>query len=191
MRRRGYLVSCSLVGVTLAGCTGGDTSEPTETEAAADQTAYEDAFRDALSREGIAIRDLTYEDGSVRLEYEPAEPTEAGVEQSIEVAARAYFDRVYGGWNAARLDASAYVDGSLVATWRMETAWIDAYLAGEITRDELGQRVEDSVERFDDESGDAGATEGPGGGSDAGADTDTDTDTGTDRHDRVEGHHDS
>lgn len=59
-----------------------------------------------------------------------------------------------GGWTARLLDASVYIDGSLVATWRMETAWIDAYLDGEITRDELGERVAASVERYDDGAGD-------------------------------------
>lgn len=155
MRRRRYLLACASLGLPLAGCTGDD-GEATETEAAAAQNAYEEAFRDALEGEGIEILDLSYDDGVVRLEYVPAEPTEASVEESIEVGARAYFDRVYGGWNADRLDASAYLEGSLVATWHMETGWIDAYLAGEISREELGQRVEDSVERHDDESGGGG-----------------------------------
>lgn len=149
MRRRRYLAAWTVIGGALAGCTGDD-SGTTETEAAAAQTAYEDAFREALAREDVEVRELAYDDGRVRLGYRPAEPSEAGVEESIEVAARAYFDRVYGGWNAARLDASVYVDGLLVATWHMETAWIDAYLDGEITREELGERVEDSVERYDD-----------------------------------------
>lgn len=160
MRRRRYLAAFAVIGVALAGCTDGD-PETTETEAAAAQTAYEDAFREALAREDVEVRELAYDDGRVRVEYRPAEPSEASVEESIQVAARAYFDRVYGGWNAARLDASVYVDGSLVATWHMETAWIDAYLDGEITRDELGQRVEDSVERYDDgEAGDDGDDNG-------------------------------
>lgn len=159
MRRRRYLLACSSLGTALAGCTGGSSGDATETEAAAAQTTYEDAFREALGREGIEIRDLTYDDGAVVVAYVPAEPTEEGVEESIQVAARAYFDRVYGGWNADRLDASAYVDDSLVATWHMETAWIDAYLAGEITREELGQRVEDSVERHDDGPGDTETTD--------------------------------
>lgn len=197
MRRRPYLAACAVLVAPAAGCTGDDSTEATETEAAAEQTAYEDAFRDALAREGIEILELAYDDGRVILDYEPAEPTEAGVEESVEVAARAYFDRVYGGWSAQLLDASAYVDGSLVATWRMETAWIDAYLAGDITRDELGRRVEDSVERHDGasdgESGRSGADgdEGTDDGDetktdrDGAGETDEDGDTATDRDDEA------
>lgn len=194
MRRRRYLVGCALVaGAPLAGCTG-DTSEPTETEAAAEQTAYEDAFREELAREDVEIVALGYDDGRVTLEYEPPEPTEESVEASIEVGARAFFDRVYGGWTADRLDASVFVDGSLVATWHMDTEWIDAYLAGEITRDELGERVEGSVERYDEaasgdgdgdggdggDDGDGGDGEGDEGGE---GDDDTDTDGDPDEDD--------
>lgn len=160
MHRRRYLVACALLGVGIAGCTGDDPAGPTETEAASAQTTYEEAFRDALEREGIEVLELAYDDGRVIVEYEPAARSEAGVQESIEVAARAYFDRVYGGWNAALLDVSVSIDGSLVATWHMDSEWIDAYLDGEITREELGQRVEESVERHDDGTGEGESTDG-------------------------------
>lgn len=154
----------------LAGC-GEGADEQTPTPAAAEQTTYEDALRDALTREGIEIRGITYDDGRVLLEYEPPEPTEESVEQSIAVTARAYYDRVHGGWSAERLDASVFVDGELVATWHMDSEWIHAYLEGSITRDELGRRVEESVERHDGEKSDDGV------GSDDGDGTAVNTET--------------
>ena len=71
------------------------------------------------------------------------------VEASVDDAARAFFDRVYGGWDVIGLDATVRIDGEVVATWRMEQSWIDAYLDGEMTREELAGKVEDSVERRD------------------------------------------
>lgn len=164
MRRRRFVAAAVAAIAPLAGCAGDGASgaTATETEAASSQTASEEAFLEALDREDVEVLDLRYDDGRVALEYEPAEPTERSVEESVEAIARAYFDRVYGGWTAERLDASAFVDGELVATWRMDSRWIDAYLDGEITREELGERVEDSVERHDEVGGGADAVDESG-----------------------------
>lgn len=143
MRRRRYLVGLSTAtGLALAGCTNDDDSDPNE--------AYRNAFRSVLTDDGHTIREFEVDGGVVDLEYVPAEPTEEGVEASIQTIARAYYDRVYGGWDVDRLDAAVYVDGSLVATWRMESAWVQQHRDGDISRDELGEKVEASVEEYED-----------------------------------------
>jgi len=144
MHRRRYLVGAvSAAGLPLVGCTG-DGDAGTETED--DSDVYREAFRNALEDDGHAVGELSV-DGRVRLSYSPAEPSEDGVRQSVNDAARAFFDRVYGGWDVDGLDARVLVDGELVATWRMERTWIESYLDGELSREELGRKVEDSVER--------------------------------------------
>jgi len=144
VQRRSYLLAVT-AGLPLAGCTG-DGGEETPTERG--DGVYADAFRDALAEKGHTVRDLSV-DERVDLAYVPREPTEKGVRESVDDAARAFFDRVYGGWDVAGLDATVRIDGEVVATWRMERSWIDAYLDGEMTREELAGKVEDSVERRD------------------------------------------
>lgn len=102
MRRRQLVAAAVAAIAPFAGCAGDDANgaTATETEAAASQTASEEAFLESMDREGIVVLDLRYDDGRVILEYEPAGPTERGVEESVEAIARAYFDRVYGGWTA-------------------------------------------------------------------------------------------
>ena len=137
LRRRVLVVAAAAV----AGCSGSADDTPTD-----GGDAYRTAFRAAVERAGHAVRSLSVDD-RVRLVYSPAEPTEAGVRASVEDVSRAFFDRVYGGWEPAGLDARVRIDGDLVAVWRMERAWIESYLDGDIDREELAARVENSVER--------------------------------------------
>lgn len=145
MRRRRYLAGVVLaVGSTVvAGCSEPDDGATTVTER---NDVYREAFRDAVEREGHEVEELAV-GTRVSLAYRPAEASEDGVRESVSDVARGFFDRVNGGWDVEGLDARVSVDGALVATWRMERAWIEAYVAGDITRDELGRRVEGSVQR--------------------------------------------
>ncbi|MUV87226.1 hypothetical protein GJ631_11785 [Natronomonas sp. CBA1123] len=151
MRRRQYLAGLSLASsALLAGCSGSDDTTATPDSESSD--IRREAFREALTENGITVRELAVDDEShVNLEYEPAEPTEESVRNSIDAAARAFFDRVYGesGWAVERLDARVVIDGTLVATWQMESEWIEQYLEGRISREEMAARVENSVERHD------------------------------------------
>ena len=130
----------ALATVALAGCAGDDAGTPTDTEGS---DAYRTAFVDAVGQDGHAVRELSVDD-RVALAYAPEEPSEAGVAESVDDVARAFFDRVYGGWPVTGLDARVVVEGSLVATWRIERAWIESYLDGDIGREELAARVEAS-----------------------------------------------
>lgn len=143
MRRRRYLAGVSTVfSLAVLGCTSDEAeSDPSE--------AYRNAFRTTLTDEGIAIRRFEVNDGVVALEYVPADATEASVEASVETIARAYYDRIYGGWEVDRLDAAAFIDGSRVATWHMESRWVQQHRDGDISRDELGAKIEATVERHD------------------------------------------
>ncbi|WP_254840217.1 hypothetical protein [Natronomonas marina] len=144
MRRRRYLAGLALAAVpATAGCSSDGGDPATETE---DNEVYSNALRDAVESDGHAVRKLSVGERAT-LAYSPAEASEAGVRASVSDVARAFFDRVYGGWAVAGLDARVRVDGTLVATWRMERAWIESYLDGDISRDELGTKVENSVER--------------------------------------------
>ena len=143
MQRRSYLLAAA-AGLSLAGCSGDDGAE-TATERGDGVKA--NALRDAVESEGHAVRELSVGE-RVALAYTPREPTEEGVRESIDDVARAFFDRAYDGqWGVSGLDAAVRIDGEVVATWRMEQSWIDAYLDGEMSREELAARVEDSVER--------------------------------------------
>jgi hypothetical protein len=151
MRRRRYLVCCGLTaGIAIAGCTGNGDSE--EEDDRGNDEIRREAFRNALTGNGITIHELSIDENShVILEYSPAEPTEESVEDSIDATARAFFDRVYGeeGWAVEQLDARVVVDGTLVATWSMKAEWIEQYLEGRLSREEMAARVEETVERHD------------------------------------------
>lgn len=145
MHRRRYLAGLSTaVGLSLVGCTSNEPENGDPNE------AYRNAFRTTLTDAGITIRTFEVNDGVVDLEYVPAEATEASVEASVQTAARAYYDRIYGGWDVDRLEAAAFIDGSLVATWRMESKWVRQHRDGDITRDELGEKIQGTVERHDE-----------------------------------------
>lgn len=164
MWRRRYLSLCAVTASgAIAGCSSGADSNATPRDA-----VYENALRDRLTDSGITVRRLSNTNGTVNLEYVPAEPTEASVETSIDTTATEFFNRVDGGWGVDVLEARIYIDGSLVATWQMERTWIEAYLDGDISRDELGEKVRASVERHD------GGTD-----EDADADDHNETSTGT------------
>jgi hypothetical protein len=146
VRRRRYLAGIAVAtAAPVAGCSGDGDGAATVTNRG---DVYRGAFIDAVESDGHDVTTLTV-DTRVDLEYTPAEASEPGVRQSINDVARAFFDRVYGGWDVEGLDAGVQVNGSLVATWNMERAWIEAYVDGDISREELGRRVEDSVERRD------------------------------------------
>ena len=146
MQRRSYLLAVA-AGLSLAGCSGDDGAE-TATERGDGVKA--NAFRKAIEEEeGHTVRELSIGE-RVALTYTPREPTEEGVRESIDDVARVFFDRAYDGqWGVSGLDATVRIDGEVVATWRMEQSWVDAYLDGEMSREELAARVEDSVERRD------------------------------------------
>lgn len=150
MLRRRYLTSLALAlgGPALAGCAGSDDDAGVERHS----EGYVAAFRDALEDEGHEVHELVIEAGVVQVEYAPAELTEEAIEESIRTGAYAYWERVHGGWKVDRLEARVVVGGDLVATWRVETEWVERHLAGDISRQELAAKVEASVERHDDES---------------------------------------
>ena len=146
MRRRRYLAGFAVAtAAPVAGCSGEGDGPATVTDKS---DVYRDAFVDAIERNGHVVATLAV-DTRVDLEYTPAETSEEGVKESINHVARAFFDRVTGGWAVEGLDAGVLIEGSVVATWTMERAWIEAFVDGDISREELGRRVEDSVERRD------------------------------------------
>ena len=146
MRRRRYLAWIAIAtAAPAAGCSGEGDGPATVTNQG---DVYRDAFVDAIERDGHDVTTLAV-DTRVDLEYTPAETSEEGVGESINHVARAFFDRVNGGWAVEGLDAGVLIEGSVVATWNMERAWIEAFVDGDISREELGRRVEDSVERRD------------------------------------------
>ena len=146
VRRRRYLAGIAVAtAAPVAGCSGEDDGATTVTNQG---DIYRDAFVDAIEREDHVVATLAV-DTRVDLEYTPAEASEEGVGESINDVARAFFDRVNGGWDVEGLDAGVLIEGSVAATWNMERAWIEAYVEGDISREELGRRVEDSVERRD------------------------------------------
>jgi hypothetical protein len=146
VRRRRYLARIAVAtAAPVAGCSGDGDGPATVTNR---DDVYRDAFVDAIERDGHVVATLAV-DTRVDLEYTPAEASEPGIRRSINDVAKAFFDRVNGGWAVEGLDAGVLVEASVVATWNMERAWIEAYLDGDISREELGRRVEDSVERRD------------------------------------------
>lgn len=141
MRRRQYV---ALAVAALAGCTTTDDDDDDRSH------VYEHAMQSALEDDGATVHELSVEENVAEIEYTPAEPTEESIQASIETGARAVYDRVYGGWDVDRLDARVVVDGELVVTWHVEREWVEQHRAGEISRDEFGRLVEDSVEEHVD-----------------------------------------
>jgi hypothetical protein len=161
MDRRRYLSVCAAGSTALvAGCAG--SGDDGESEQQDNQEVYADAFRDALTRDDIEIREFRVEDRVVVLEYSPGElPADADeatvekrVQESIDTAASAYFGRIHGPgdsrWAVDRLEADVVVGGSVVASWRLETEWVLTCVERSDVRECLGSKIEASVERYDD-----------------------------------------
>lgn len=156
MDRRRYLALLA-AGSPLAGCTGDQ--GPDVGSDADDSEVRRDALREALVREDIEVHELRVDGERVDLVYSPPAPEDADeaayeqqVEETIEVTARAFYRRVRGGWDVEGLDATVRVDGSVVATWRMESEWVAQHRSGDITREELREKIEATVERHYDEA---------------------------------------
>lgn len=151
MDRRRYLALLA-AGGAFAGCTDDGQEVEAETD---DSEVRREALREALVREDIEVEELRVEGERVELVYSPPDlpedadeaDYEARVEETIETTARAFYRRVRGGWDVEGLDATVLVDGTMVATWRMESEWIERHRAGEITREELRAKIEATVER--------------------------------------------
>ncbi len=174
MERRRYLVGCGTILGVITGCTTNEPDDGDDTSNA----VYREAFRDALTDDDIEIQTLTNTDGRVELVYSPgsiqpdatAPEIEARVEETVYIAAEAFFDRVYGGWAVDFLDATVKIQDTVVATWHMDSEWIDGYLAGEYSRNDLIEMVEASVERhYEPESESDPDSEGDMNGTTAGA----------------------
>ena len=154
MERRRYLAVLA-AGGAFGGCTDDGQDLESETN---DSEVRREALGEALVREDIEVEELAVDDGRVELVYSPPDlpedadeaDYEARVEETIETTARAFYRRVRGGWEVSGLDATVRIEGSTVATWRMESEWVEQHRAGDITREELREKIEATVERHYD-----------------------------------------
>lgn len=161
MRRRRYLSVCGLAvaSTVAAGCTdGGNGDGGDDGDGGLDNEIMVERVRGTLESEGAEVRELSNEGDVVVLEYSPGElpddadesEIEARVEETVRAVSGTFFEPIVGpgsGWEADYLDASVTIDGTVVATYRLETAWAEECSATGDTRACLEERVQGSVER--------------------------------------------
>lgn len=191
MRRRRYLSLCGLAAASAvaAGCTdGGNGDGGDDGDGGLNNEILVERVRGTLESEGAEIHELSDEGDVVVLEYSPGNlpddadgsEIETRVEETVRAVSQTFYEPIVGpgsGWRADHLDATVTVDGAVVATYRLETAWAEECSGTGDTRACLEERVQGSVERpqvNDDDSGSGTVTE-----TDAGTATEDDTGTAT------------
>lgn len=127
MRRRQFIVGgCGVASSTLVGCLGSaDTNHQAE-------------FREEVTSRGIEIDEL-----AVDTAVEISHVQQGAVNDEIAEIAVAYAGQIGSGWSVEKLDGIIYSDQDLV--WHVETAWAAAYINGEISPAEYGDRINDTV----------------------------------------------
>lgn len=157
MRRRRYLSFCaSAVASVAAGCSNGGNDDGGSQSI--DNELLVERIRGVLEQEGAEIHELTDEGDLMTLEYSPGglpenaseSEIEARVEETVRSVSEEFYQPIVGpgsGWEADRLDASVTVDGAVVATYYLKTAWAEECSATGDTARCIEERVQDSVER--------------------------------------------
>jgi len=167
MKRRAVLVGG--IGTLLAGCLGGvgeedaadseaDDSEGTDSrrvDGGLDEGDEELSEEEVLSQieptlEALGVEPVAVERGGdlLDLEYLAAGRTDAEVASEIAVVADVYAAAIDEGLTTTRLEATALDpdDMSVLDRFSIETAWVEAYLSGEIDRDGYYARVDETFE---------------------------------------------
>ena len=169
MRRRRYLSFCATAAATVAaGCSNGGAGEDGSDEGL-DNGIVIERIRGVLEQEGAQIHELSDGGDVVTLEYSPGKlPEDVGeseietrVEETIRSVSQEYYQPIVGpgsGWEADRLEASVLVDGTVVARYRLETAWAEECSGTGDTASCIEERVQNTVER-PQANGDTNATE--------------------------------
>lgn len=157
MRRREYLSVCaSALASVIAGCSNGGSDDGGSDSL--DNELLIDRIRGVLEEEGAEIHELIDEGDLVTLEYSPGnlpeDASESEIEARVETTVRSVSEEFYqpivgpgSGWEADRLDATVLVDGTVVATYHLKTAWADECSGTGDTSGCIEERVQDSVER--------------------------------------------
>ena len=157
MRRRRYLSFCAAAAASVtAGCSNGGSDDGGS--GSLDNGLLVERVRGVLEQEGAEIHELTDEGELVILEYSPGglpedaseSEIEARVEETVRSVSEEFYQPIVGpgsGWEADRLDASVTVDGAVVATYYLETAWAEECSGTGDTAACIEERVQDSVER--------------------------------------------
>lgn len=171
MRRRRYLSLCGLAvaSTVAAGCTdGGNGDGEGDGGGGLDNGIMVERVRGTLEAEGATVHELEDEGDEVVLEYSPggipedadASEIESRVEETVRAVSQTFFEPIVGpgsGWEADHLDASVTVDRTVVARYRLETAWAEECSATGDTRACLDERVQGSVERPQADETDTGS----------------------------------
>lgn len=157
MRRRRYLSFCAAAAASVsAGCSNGGGDDGGG--GSLDNGLLVERVRGVLEQVGAEIHELTDEGALVVLEYSPGglpedaseSEVEARVEETVRSVSEEFYQPIVGpgsGWEADRLDASVTVDGAVVATYYLKTAWAEECSGTGDTAGCIEERVQDSVER--------------------------------------------
>ncbi|WP_440764721.1 hypothetical protein [Natronorubrum sp. DTA7] len=128
---------------------GADGAEPDETD---ESEAYSEAellvvFETIASHWGVDVISTEVVDDEFVVEYSDTTETEAEFTNEVGTLVGAYIDIVNGGLEAERMDATVVdEDGSEQAYWQMESEWAEAYTDGELTEEDILDRVLPTVE---------------------------------------------
>ncbi|ELZ89385.1 hypothetical protein [Haloferax sulfurifontis] len=129
------------------------TATPTPTPTPNPYESHLASFGRFLESESVALTELTADERAsvVSLTYESDGRSTDRLSGEIGTVAGGFFREVAAGWAASRLEATIVAadddTDAVVARWRAEATWFEAYDRGDISADELSLRVLRTVER--------------------------------------------
>lgn len=115
---------------------------------AGEPTGYIGDYGSALRAEtDISVQSLESVDGEVVLEYESTYETDTSPwREEVGAVAGIFVRFVDDGWQAERLSATTTGAGGRTVTWHLSRETALAFIAGEITSTEFGERILDTME---------------------------------------------
>ena len=123
---------------------------------AASDTENEDElleeFEELLEAFGVEIVSATIEDDSLYVEYYPMGTDEGEIASEMGYISGAYIGLINRGLETEQMNVTAldWMDDSDLAYWYVETEWVEEYLDGDITEDELSIRILLTLEMADE-----------------------------------------
>lgn len=128
MQRRQFLVGTGTAAATgLAGCLG------------AAEKSHESSFREDVESRGVTIDTVVVEDGVVEFAHENT----GSIPQEVANVAVAYADQIGTGWDVDRLEGTVYAKQDYV--WHVKTEWAAKFANDEITPDEYGTKINETL----------------------------------------------
>ncbi|MFD1515140.1 FxLYD domain-containing protein [Halomarina rubra] len=108
---------------------------------------YQVMFEEFLQSEGISVEEVAVEGDRAQIDYTMLATTQSEIVEEMGTVSGAYAALVDDGWQTSGLDATILAsDGSVAGTFSLEADMAQAFANGEISNEEFGQTLIESLE---------------------------------------------